>query len=140
MVQYSSGKGPVKLIDVFDGGRIISRSEAQERIMEATGNGFRDEHLKPASKRDIIVRMLRNLQSIAERSGDAADALHYADVLVAVSLEPTERLSRVRLRLERGDGKGAQEDLKWILDAQPAGVDLERLTELYESLKEREGR
>jgi regulator of sirC expression with transglutaminase-like and TPR domain len=140
MVQYSPGKGPVKLIDVFDGGRIISRSEAQERIMEATGSGFRDEHLKPASKRDIIVRMLRNLQSIAERSGDAADALHYADVLVAVSLEPTERLSRVRLRLERGDGKGAQEDLKWILDAQPAGVDLERLTELYESLKEREGR
>jgi regulator of sirC expression with transglutaminase-like and TPR domain len=140
MVQYSPKKGTPKLIDVFDGGRMVSRSEAQEKVMEATGNGFRDEHLKPASKREIIVRMLRNLQSIAERSSEGTDALHYADMLVAVSPEPTERLARVRLRLERGDGKGAQEDLKWLIDAQSPGLDLDRLTELYESLKEREAR
>jgi regulator of sirC expression with transglutaminase-like and TPR domain len=140
MVQYSPKKGAPKLIDVFDGGRMISRSEAQEKVIEATGNGFRDEHLKPATKRDIIVRMVRNLQSIVERSGDATGALHYADLLVAVSPEPTERLARVRLRLERGDSKGAKEDLKWLIDAQSPGIDVERLTELYESLKEREAR
>ena len=140
MVLYTPGKGAPKLIDVFDGGRMVSRSEAQERVMEATGRGFRDEHLAAASKRDIIIRMLHNLQSMVERSGDAADALHYADVLVAVSAEPAERLARVRLRLERGDGKGAQDDLKWLIESQPPGVDVERLTELYESLKQREGR
>jgi regulator of sirC expression with transglutaminase-like and TPR domain len=138
MIQYFPSKGTPRLIDVFEGGRVISRSEAQERVMEATGSGFREEHLNPASKRDIIVRMLHNLQSIAQRSGDGADALYYADLLVAVSNEPNERLARIRLRLERGDGKGAQEDLKWLIDAQSPGVDLDRLTELYESLKERD--
>lgn len=136
MVRYVPRDGGLQLIDVFDGGRVVSRNEAQERVFEATGEGFREEHLAPASKRDIVVRMLRNLQAFAERTGDTADALPYSDLLVAVSREPGERLTRARLRLQRGDVVGAREDLRWLLDARPAGIDLDRLTELYESVGE----
>jgi regulator of sirC expression with transglutaminase-like and TPR domain len=139
MVRYASPRpaagGELRLIDVFDGGRVISRSEAQERVTETTGQGFREEHLQPASKRDIVVRMLHNLLAIAERSEDPGDALPYADLLVAVSREPGERLTRVRLRLQRNDRAGASEDIQWLLRAQPPGLDLERLNELLDSLK-----
>ena len=136
MVRYEPRDGALQLIDVFDGGRIITRNEAQDRVFEATGEGFREEHLAAASKRDIIVRMLRNLQSNAERSAEPNAALHYADLLVAVSREPGERLTRLRLRLQRGDSAGAREDVRWLLETRPAGIDLERLTELLESLSE----
>jgi regulator of sirC expression with transglutaminase-like and TPR domain len=141
MVRYAPREGALQLIDVFDGGRIITRSEAQERVLEATGEGFREEHLEPASKRDIIVRMLRNLQNNAERAGESLTALHYADLLVSVSSPGTvagERLTRVRLRLQRGEAAGAKADLKWILDQQPTGIDLERVAELYRSLDAKE--
>jgi serine protease Do len=139
MVRYAPEGGEVQLIDVFDDGQILSRTEAQEKVLEASGAGFRDEHLRPASKRDIVVRMLHNLLSFSEREGNTSDALQYADLLVAISGEPTDRLTRVRLHLLRGNVGGAREDLRWLQEAKPAGIDLERVSELYESLREREG-
>jgi regulator of sirC expression with transglutaminase-like and TPR domain len=135
MVRYSPGDGPEQILDVFNGGKAVSRSEAQELVMSATGEGFREEHLRPATKRDIIARILRNLQGIAERSGSAADVLRYLDMIVAlVPDSATDRLLRARLRIQTRDVPGAKEDLKWILDRQPDGVNLERIAELYQSL------
>jgi len=135
MVRYSPGDGPEQILDVFNGGKAVSRSEAQELVMSATGEGFREEHLKPATKREIIARMLRNLQGIAERNGSAAEVLRYLDAVVAVSPDSAvDRLLRARLRIQTRDGAGAREDLKWILDRQPEGVNLERVAELYQSL------
>jgi regulator of sirC expression with transglutaminase-like and TPR domain len=135
MVRYSPGDGPEQILDVFNGGKAVSRGEAQELVMSATGEGFREDHLKPATKRDIIARMLRNLQGIAERNGSAAEVLRYLDMIVAVAPDSaTDRLLRARLRIQTRDGTGAKEDLKWILDHQPDGVNLERVAELYQSL------
>ncbi len=139
MIRYQPPTGELQLIDVFDGGRMVTRSEAQERVAEATGEGFREEHLAPASKRDIIVRMLRNLLAIANRGNESAEALPYADLLVAVSREPAERLTRLSLRLQQGDTLGAREDAQWLLKARPDGVDLERLSRLLESLENAPG-
>jgi serine protease Do len=139
MVKFAPAKGDAEWIDVFDGGKTVSRSEAQERVLEATGEGFQEEHLKPAKKREIIVRMVRNLQSIAERSGESGSALHYLDLILALNPESAgDRLSRVRFLLQRGDKARAQEDVKWLLENNPPGVDLDRLSELYRSLGERE--
>ena len=135
MVRYSPGNGLDQILDIFNGGKTVSRSEAQELVMSATGEGFREEHLRPATKRDIIARMLRNLQGIAERSGSAAEVLHYLDLIVAVAPDSaSDRLLRARLRIQTRDKPGAKEDLKWILDQQPDGVNLERVAELYQSL------
>jgi S1-C subfamily serine protease/regulator of sirC expression with transglutaminase-like and TPR domain len=134
MVAYTPKQGPEQIIDVFNGGKVLSRSDAQERIIEATGEGFRDSDYRRATKREIIVRMLRNLLGIAQR-GDAAETLRYLDAIVA--LEPdsaSDRLGRAALRLKTGDTAGAKEDFKWLLDRQPPGVDLERVAEIYRTL------
>jgi hypothetical protein len=36
--------------------------------------------------------------------------------------------------MQRGDNAAAKIDLRWLLDHEPAGIDLERLGELYRSL------
>jgi len=135
MVAFKPKEGPEQIIDVFNGGKILSRSETQDRIVEATGEGFRDADYRRATKREIIVRMLRNLLGIAQRGDSAAEVLRYLDVLVALSPDSApDRLSRAGLRLKTGDTAGAKEDFKWLLDNKPAGVDLERIAEFHRAL------
>jgi regulator of sirC expression with transglutaminase-like and TPR domain len=135
MVKYIPKEGPEQILDVFNGGRTLTLNEVQETVIAATGEGFRESQLIPATKREIIVRMLRNLQGIAERSGTTADILRYLDVIVALSPNSvSDHLLRARIRIQSRDPSGAKEDLKWILDHQPDGVDLERVTDLYHSL------
>ena len=135
MVTYSPKEGTGQIIDVFDEGRVITRTEAQERILEATGEGFLDADFKPAAKREIIVRMLRNLLGVTQRGDSTMDQMCYLDALLALTPDSvSDRLNRARLRLQTGDTNGAKEDFKWLLDRQPPNVDLERVAEIYRSL------
>ena len=135
MVKYTPKEGPEQFLDVFNGGRTVTLNEAQEAVIAATGEGFRESQIIPATKREIIVRMLRNLEGIAERTGTSGDILRYLDVIVALAPNSaTDHLLRARIRIQTRDRSGAKEDLKWILDHQPDGVDLERVTDLYHSL------
>jgi S1-C subfamily serine protease/regulator of sirC expression with transglutaminase-like and TPR domain len=135
MVAFKPKQGPEQIIDVFNGGKILNRTEAQDRILDATGEGFRDADYRPATKREIIVRMLRNLLGIAQRGDSAAEVLRYLDAIVALSPDSvSDRLGRAQLRLQTGDTAGAKADFKWLLDRQPPGVDLERVAEFYRTL------
>ena len=135
MVRFSPRDGPDQIIDAFNGGKSITRSEAQELAFEASGAGFRETDLRAATKREIILRMLRNLLSGAERKSAALEMLRYLDVILALAPDSVgDRLNRARLRLQFGDAPAAKADFKWLLDEQPAGLDLERITELYQSL------
>jgi len=137
MVKHTPAKGAEQLIDVFDGGTFLTRDEAEDMVARQTGLPLSSEHFKPATKRDIIIRMLRNLLGVSQRAESAANALRYLDVIVALSPDaPSERLDRVRVRLQVGDRPGARQDLKWLLDHKPAGIDLERIAELYRSLQD----
>ena len=79
--------------------------------------------------------MLHNLLGIAQRSGTTVEVLRYLDVIVALNPDsPADRLSRARTNIQRGDNAAAKLDVRWLLDHEPAGVDLERLGELYRSL------
>lgn len=135
MVRYTPGNGPEQIIDAYNGGRTVSRTEAQERVLEATGEGFRDFDFRSATKREIILRMLRNLLGGIRVDDAPVDSLRYLDVILALAPDGvSDRLNRARLRMQMGNSAGAKEDFKWLLDQQPAGVDLERVAELYRSL------
>jgi regulator of sirC expression with transglutaminase-like and TPR domain len=135
MVAFKPKQGPEQIVDVFNGGKILNRTEAQERILEATGEGFRDADYRRATKREIIVRILRNLLGIVQRGDTAAETLHYLDAIVVLSPDSVpDRLGRAQLRLQTGDTAGAKADFKWLLDRQPPGVDLERVAEFYRTL------
>lgn len=68
------------LIDAF-GGNTISHQEANL----LTNSELTDEDLRPASKTEIISRILRNLLRSAEWEMDSSAYLRYLDALVAIN-------------------------------------------------------
>ncbi len=135
VVKHAPVNGNERFIDVFDGGRLLSRGEIEELVWGFTGRTLREEHLRKATSREIIVRMLRNLLGIAERNGLTDEALRYLDTIIALAPEePLDRLNRALLRIRAGDPARAKEDLEWLIDEAPDGLDLDRIAELYRSL------
>jgi S1-C subfamily serine protease/regulator of sirC expression with transglutaminase-like and TPR domain len=135
IVQHNPKTGNPQLIDVFDNARYISKREAELIVSTNTGRRLRDDNLQPATKREIIVRMLRNLLGIASRSPEKSGPVKYLDLIVEIEPEAAmERWSRAMIRLQQGDRPGAKTDFRWLLDHQSPGIDLERVEELYRML------
>jgi serine protease Do len=135
MVRYHLPGEAEQIIDPFHGGKSLTRTEAQERVLEATGEGFRELDFRAATKREIILRMLRNLLGGLRGDESSAEALRYLDAILALVPDGvSDRLSRARFRLQAGNAAGAKADFKWVLDHQPDGVDLERIAEIYRGL------
>ncbi|MBN8249732.1 MAG: hypothetical protein J0L84_20110, partial [Verrucomicrobia bacterium] len=136
LVRHAPPGEDARLVDVFDGGRLMSFGEADALGARYAGVPVRSDLMEPASKRDIIRRLVTNLQAFTERDAGAAESLRYADLLVAIAGTPTaeaqQRLQRARLRSLTGDPAGAREDVQWIVDAAPPGVDAARLAEFLE--------
>ncbi len=135
MVKHTPKNGAEQVIDVFEGGKTMTRAELDELVEARTGGPLTDEMLQAATKREIILRMVGNLTGIAQRAESSGELLRYFDVIVVLSPdEPKDRWTRAMLRLQSGDPAGAKEDLKWLLDRNPPGINLERAAELYRSL------
>lgn len=133
IAKYVNGDGEEQLIDVF-AGEDMSRAQAAT-LVEEFGSRFTAADLKAANKKEIIIRMLNNLLNTAQRTRRPADALRYLDAILALSPDGVlERGRRAMLRVQLEDPSGAREDIRWLLDRQPPGVDLDGLTELYHSL------
>jgi regulator of sirC expression with transglutaminase-like and TPR domain len=70
--------------------------------------------------------MLHNLLGIARDEKDAAGMLRYVNAIVTVDPESAvERGLRAELRYRGGDRKGALQDVDWLLEHQPEGLDVE---------------
>ncbi len=138
LVKHTPPDGRERLIDVFNGGRYLTFSEADQIGSEAAGLPVRSEFLRPATKREMIVRLVTNLQLFTERQEGAAASLRFADLLVAIAGEPRleagQRIDRARLRTRSGDVAGAREDLQWIIEAAPPGYDLEPISAMVDRL------
>ncbi|MEM1443658.1 MAG: tetratricopeptide repeat protein, partial [Verrucomicrobiota bacterium] len=119
-------------VDVFEGGEIIDQSGAAREIWELLGSAPEKSAFHPADARQIAVRMLRNLVDIEinrERTPDGAS--NYLELLLAIEPEAArERFQRAILRMQENNIQGAKEDLDWLLEHQPPGIDYGRL-EVY---------
>lgn len=134
MVQFAPGSGVVRYIDVFEGGRVGDRKEAVEWAQGHSEVAIVDEHFRPATKKEMIERMLRNLLGLVSPLEKPAQALGYLELLVAIDgNEPSDHWRRAVLRRQIGDIIGAKEDLRWLLDKKPQGVNIERVEEFYQS-------
>ena len=136
VVQFSSKETDKEglFFDLFDRGKELNKEQAKV-VAASLPNGIAtDEDFSPATKRQIIVRLLRNLIGIQLDEKSAA-ALPYLNVLLVVSPEEAgERLSRAILLYKDGQIQAAKSDIQWILDKQPGGVDLERLQEWMDKM------
>jgi regulator of sirC expression with transglutaminase-like and TPR domain len=136
VVQHVLAEGEAQLIDVYEGGRLLSRAEAGRKVQAITGQPLREEHLAPAGKQAILVRMLSNLLRVARGEKDAKGMLRYLDVLLALQRDAAEeRLLRAAVRFELGQRQAALEDLDWLLEHDPPGIDLERVRGLRRLLE-----
>jgi regulator of sirC expression with transglutaminase-like and TPR domain len=132
VVQHVPAKGEPQLIDVYDGGKLMSRVDANKIVQLLADRPISDDDLEPARKKAIIVRMLENLLRVAGgKDKDVAGALRYLDAILAIAPESADqRWMRAVLRYQTGEYPGALEDADWLLKQQPPGFDLDRVREL----------
>ncbi|MEX0676571.1 MAG: transglutaminase family protein [Pirellulales bacterium] len=138
IVAHVPAEGERQLIDVFDGAAKVSRDEAERRVGEATDGELADEQLdklfEPVTKRAIIFRMLGNLLGLARGK---PETLHrYLNAMLAI--EPTHgpyHWLRAMVRYELDERDAARDDVAWLLEHQPAGVDLEGVRALQRELE-----
>jgi len=129
MVGYRDSKeDEYSLVDVFERGKTLTMEQA---IALVSGSSSVPEKSKqPASKKEIILRMIRNLMSSqTESNSPATQSLPYLDLVIALDPETqSERLTRALLLEKIGDQKGAIQDVEWLLSHLP--------DDLSENLKE----
>ena len=124
MVGYrEKSEGEFSLLDVFDGGKRLTMDEA--KVLVAGAAPVPDETTRPATKKEVIVRLVRNLVASAMASANPAkEAAPYINLLLTIDPEAfRERFTRARMREVSGDTVGAAEDVGWLLEHPPEGLD-----------------
>ncbi len=103
LVRHDDGKGDSLIIDPFHMGLTLDTEDLQARLESASGSDiqFTPELLMPASKKQILMRMLVNLSSIYRRDGDVHRSIHVLERLRILAPDDTKlqaELSRLRRR------------------------------------------
>jgi regulator of sirC expression with transglutaminase-like and TPR domain len=110
-------------IDVFGGGVLLSAEDLRARLQAAAQGGQTpplEVVLRPASEREILARLLRNLKAIHWNARDWAAAFEVQQRLVAVLPdEPGERRDRALLFERLECPRAAAEDLVAYLSMHP---------------------
>jgi regulator of sirC expression with transglutaminase-like and TPR domain len=93
-------------LDPFNGGVVLTPAQAEEVASRAVGKPVKlaEEHWAPCGKRQILVRMLRNLKGIYARREDWGRALAVVDRLLVLDAESPVHLrdrGTVLVRLRR---------------------------------------
>ncbi|MDB4665183.1 tetratricopeptide repeat protein [Verrucomicrobia bacterium] len=134
LVRYAPKEGQVVLIDAFNMGNIMTFAEADTMALQYQERPTESASMSPASKKDIVLRMLANLRYFAQQNESLAAALPYLDLMIAIDGEDANlRLERATIRLRTGRREGARSDFRWLLDRQPEGVRLDRIREALEA-------
>jgi len=111
-------------VDVFDRGRILTRQEASAMVQNTSGTVPPESAWEPAKKRDILIRMLNNLNAEAVTAGDTSRLLRYASATIALDPEAVNpRLQRFYLLGRAGRRDEARADADWLLEHRPPGTD-----------------
>ena len=99
------------------------------------GIPLQEDHLKPVDNRAIIVRMLRNLIGVSNNNEPPETVLRYLNTLILLQPDsPQERLNRALMHMRLKKNEKAKEDVRWLLDNNPPGLNRERLLELFQRL------
>jgi serine protease Do len=139
MVRYLPTKGEPQLIDVFEGGKMLSVDDAKRKVTDITGSEWKDEYLKSVAKRAIIVRMLHNLLNLTREGPDLENALRYLNAIIDIQPDSgAERMMRAAANIHFGKRDLAREDVEWLTEHHPADVPPEQLRRLQRYLEQGE--
>ncbi len=131
-LKNSDMKGKEILVDPF-GGKIVSRKDAAD----LTGFRLTDDDFKPAPKKEIISRMLRNLIRSAEQDRDSKARLRYLDALLAINPKDNYmRAMRAMILYAEGRFARALEDIDRLIKENPESPETAPLLEIRDRLLE----
>ncbi len=126
------------LLDVFNGGRILTRSNCQELVRGAFGARvpFKDYYLENLLPRQVIQRLLHNLKAGALQQGDEDRAARAIDFLLALyPWDLDEIRDRGMLRERLGELRSALTDLEQYVRYRPGARDIQTVAEAVRSLR-----
>ncbi len=123
---------PDKMIDVFDRGRVLGLVDVMTRVELQLHSAWNDTYLKPQSSREILIRMIRNLQGIAERQESVENLLRYLNLLVGIDSENQieHRYIRALIAIRQRERLLAEEDLAWLQENARPILNERQLSEL----------
>lgn len=124
------GETTTLLVDPFDAGRIRFRDEAQALLDRSYGGTVRlkPEFMEPATRREILTRMLRNLKGIYLNTQDDRRALSVIERLLILQPDAAQELRDRGIMLARiGHFDEAIEQLERYLDLVPGADDAMRV-------------
>ncbi len=120
-----------RILDIFDKAKPLSESDVAMMVMVHSERLVTEDDLRPQRTIEILTRILTNLIGSAKRNGDVESMYRYSEGMVALYPDvPEQRLMRGinRFQTERFDG--AVEDLDWVIENPPEGLDVEELIAL----------
>ncbi|MET9835297.1 transglutaminase-like domain-containing protein [Streptomyces sp. NPDC006385] len=102
------GFGPADeqvLADPFDGGRVLTGSDAELLVAGATGAALQPSMLTPADPLDVVLRILNNVRAWAATRPERTDvALWAVELSLLLPSHPARlRFERAQLLVQRGD-------------------------------------
>ena len=117
------------VLDPFAGGKLLSEDDLRQRLAQFAGEAAAktlplEDFLEPASPRQILARLLRNLKGIYLEAGELDRALavmHRLVILLPDAAEERRDRGRVYARLDCP--RAAVEDLGHYAAARPAAED-----------------
>jgi len=124
------------LVDPFQRGDILFEDQAQDLLDRVYGGEVRlkPEFLRPASRKDMLVRLLANLKNIYLNARDEVRALAAIERILIVRPVLAERRDRGMLLARVGRVDEAVTDLRCYLDGVPGAPDADRVRRLLEQL------
>ncbi|MEM9478336.1 MAG: tetratricopeptide repeat protein [Verrucomicrobiota bacterium] len=138
VVRLENGEGKNRVsqfVDVYEGGKFISEDEADEIVATFGDPRTAAKDYGPTKKREITLRLLRNLKIWAIDDERYEASVGYADLTLLLNPDDAqERLSRALLYIQMGEAEKAKSDLEWLFHEEPVGINLTRLRELYDRI------
>jgi regulator of sirC expression with transglutaminase-like and TPR domain len=121
------------LVDPAGGGRQLTRDDCQALIRRSLGDGvlLHAGMLRPARRREILARVIRNLKAAHLHARDWVHALGAVELLRIVEPTSADHLRDRGLLLGRtGQWTAALADLRQYLDEQPDAADRAEVTQV----------
>ena len=130
------------IIDPFRRGILLSEEECAQILKNVLGANvdWDPRYLTPASNREFISRILRNLKGIYLNRRDHEEALDVVDITLALRPDDlNERRDRGLIYYRLGHYQMALDDLRHFLTSAPAGTDTSNVEKLVGYIEERQG-
>lgn len=126
------------LLDVFNGGRLLSRTDCQNLVRDTFGGRvpFKEYHLENLAPRQVVQRLLHNLKAGALRRGDEERASRTIDLLLALyPWDLDEIRDRGMLHERLGESRSALTDLEQYVRYRAGARDIQMVAETVRSLR-----